>query len=344
MTAVAAVLTPSRASPADRLGVTLALALLLHAILIFGVSFRAEDREPPELDTMEVILVQRASPEPVEQAEALANLAQAGGGEETEGKRPAVPLPAPRVAPTPEVVAAAPQPPAPVVPPAPEPAIRPERVTEPAPEAATPKPVLTVEAPEPERPRAERREAKKETEKRAERSAPAKPEPAPPKPEDSPAVAERPAEPRPSAAALVANSFQTASLDAELANRVDTASQRPRRKFISANTREYKFAAYMEAWRAKVERIGNLNYPDEARRKKLSGSLILDVALNADGSIADITIRRPSGHAVLDDAAVRIVRLAAPYAPFPKEFRDEVDVLHITRTWQFLNTNRFAGQ
>ncbi len=100
----------------------------------------------------------------------------------------------------------------------------------------------------------------------------------------------------------------------------------------------------MEAWRAKVERVGNLNYPDEARRKKLSGSLILDVALNSDGSINEITIRRPSGQPVLDDAAVRIVKMAAPYAPFPEDFVKEVDILHITRTWQFQSSERFAAQ
>ena len=97
----------------------------------------------------------------------------------------------------------------------------------------------------------------------------------------------------------------------------------------------------MEAWRAKVERVGNLNYPDAARKKKLSGSLILDVALNDDGSTNQITIRRSSGHKVLDDAAIRIVELASPYSPFPDHIREETDILHITRTWQFLNSHRF---
>ena len=80
-----------------------------------------------------------------------------------------------------------------------------------------------------------------------------------------------------------------------------------------------------------------------ARREKLSGSLILDVALNSDGSINDITVRRPSGFPVLDAAAIRIVTLAAPYAPFPDDFKNDVDILHITRTWQFINSERFAA-
>ncbi len=97
----------------------------------------------------------------------------------------------------------------------------------------------------------------------------------------------------------------------------------------------------MEAWRAKVERVGNLNYPDDARKKKLSGSLILDVALNSDGSVSRITVRRSSGIKVLDDAAIRIVELSSPFAPFPEQIKEETDILHITRTWQFLNNNRF---
>jgi periplasmic protein TonB len=100
----------------------------------------------------------------------------------------------------------------------------------------------------------------------------------------------------------------------------------------------------MEAWRAKVERIGNINYPDEARRRRLSGSLLLDVALNPDGSVQEITVRRSSGHKVLDDAAIRIVELASPFAPFPPDIRGEVDVLHVTRTWKFLNSNQFSAR
>ena len=97
----------------------------------------------------------------------------------------------------------------------------------------------------------------------------------------------------------------------------------------------------MEAWRAKVERVGNLNYPDAARRNKLTGSLILDVALNADGSVNQINVRRSSGSKILDDAAIRIVELSSPFAPFPDNIKAETDILHITRTWQFLDNNLF---
>jgi protein TonB len=124
-------------------------------------------------------------------------------------------------------------------------------------------------------------------------------------------------------------------LSAEISRDWQAYQQRPRQKFINARTREYKYAAYMDAWRAKVERVGNLNYPDQAKRAKIAGNLVLDVALNADGSVRAAVVRRSSGHKVLDDAAVRIVELAAPFSPFPADIRGETDILHITRTWKF---------
>lgn len=147
----------------------------------------------------------------------------------------------------------------------------------------------------------------------------------------------------PSAADLVARSLLIASLSAEINESRAAYAKRPRQAFISAATREYKYASYMEAWRRKVEEIGNLNYPDAARRNNLSGSLILDVALNPDGKVNSIALRRSSGHKVLDDAAIAIVKLAAPYAPLPDNIRKDTDVLHITRTWQFLRENRLSS-
>ncbi len=131
---------------------------------------------------------------------------------------------------------------------------------------------------------------------------------------------------------------------AELSILQENYQKRPRRKFLTANTREYKYATYMDAWRAKVERIGNLNYPEEAKRRNLAGSLVLDVAILPDGKLDNINVRRSSHHKALDDAAIRIVRLAAPYSPFPKNFRDEVDIIHITRTWKFQHGDRLTSQ
>lgn len=131
------------------------------------------------------------------------------------------------------------------------------------------------------------------------------------------------------------NQEERSRLNAEISRTWQEYQKRPRHKFLNARTQEYKYAAYMDAWRAKIERIGNLNYPEEAKRRHLTGDLLLDVALNADGSVNDISVRRSSGQKVLDDAAIRIVELAAPFAPFPSEIREDIDVLHITRTWKF---------
>ena len=137
------------------------------------------------------------------------------------------------------------------------------------------------------------------------------------------------------AAPAESRSLETAALSAEIERKLRTWAERPRRKWISARTREDRFAAYMVEWRRKVERVGNLNYPDRAARLGLSGNLLLEVALNPDGTVADIALRRSSGEPILDDAAVRIVKLAAPFAPFPPGIAEDVDVLHIERTWFF---------
>ena len=119
--------------------------------------------------------------------------------------------------------------------------------------------------------------------------------------------------------------------------------ERPRRKFISANTREHLYAGYMRSWVAKVERVGNMNYPEQARRQNLAGSLVLSVDVLEDGSVEQIRVLRSSGHDVLDEAAIRIVRLSAPFSPLPEDIREEADVLTITRTWQFSSSGRLQG-
>jgi protein TonB len=147
-----------------------------------------------------------------------------------------------------------------------------------------------------------------------------------------------------SAAELVDRSLEMLSLNREITQLSRAYSQRPREAFISARTREFKYANYMNDWVAKVERVGDLNYPDEARRRGISGTLRVQVTLNADGTVRDAIITRPSGHRVLYEAALNIVRLAAPYAPFPREIREDTDVLHITRTWEFTSGNRLNTQ
>jgi protein TonB len=138
--------------------------------------------------------------------------------------------------------------------------------------------------------------------------------------------------------------LQIASASAELQQRQQNYAKRKRHKYITASTQEYKYAAYQEAWRQKVERIGRLNYPEAARQRKLTGDLTMTVAIRADGSVASISLDRSSGYKLLDDAARRIVRLASPFAPLPDNIRAETDVLHITRTWIFHDGASFGSR
>ena len=113
-------------------------------------------------------------------------------------------------------------------------------------------------------------------------------------------------------------------------------------KFVnSVSAHRYKAAYYKKQWQEKVERIGNLNYPEVARQKGFSGKLRMDVGIKHDGSIYSIRIRKSSGYKALDDAAIRIVRIGAPYAPLPKELRAELDVLVISRIWRFSDKSGF---
>jgi protein TonB len=125
---------------------------------------------------------------------------------------------------------------------------------------------------------------------------------------------------------------------------MDAYNKRPRKVFIGATAREYILSRYLEDWRMKVEKVGNLNYPEEAKRQKLYGSLKLTVEINADGSVRNIELNRSSGHKELDQAALRIVRLAAPYAPFSADIRDKYDVVSITRTWMFTKSDELHSQ
>jgi protein TonB len=148
---------------------------------------------------------------------------------------------------------------------------------------------------------------------------------------------ERPRQPM-TAAELSARSMEIATLSAEISQSMESYAKRDKQRYISAQAKEYRDAAYLDAWRSKIERIGNLNYPEEAKRRGISGSLQLDVAINADGSLNSITLLRPSGSKILDDAAIRIVKLAAPFAQFPDDLRSDTDVLHIIRNWEFLDS------
>ena len=178
---------------------------------------------------------------------------------------------------------------------------------------------------------------------RSARSEPERTAAAPSEPDSTPAPVTRATPARGfDTATSVSRSLAIAALSAEIDRKLRAYAERPRRKWISARTREHKLAAYMDAWRRKVERIGNLNYPDEAARRGLSGNLLLEVAIKSDGTVEEIVLRRSSGERVLDEAAIRIVKLAAPFSKFSESIGEEVDILHIERTWIFLSDNRFT--
>lgn len=144
---------------------------------------------------------------------------------------------------------------------------------------------------------------------------------------------------------IVQKSLSLAKLEAQIDRDYDDYQKRPRRRFIGARTKEYRFARYVEDWRAKVERWGNMNYPDGAKAQKIYGQLQLTVSIKADGTVEDVQVDRSSGHRILDDAAVKIVRDAGRngYAPLPADIRADTDVLHITRTWTFTREDQLQS-
>jgi protein TonB len=148
-----------------------------------------------------------------------------------------------------------------------------------------------------------------------------------------PAPSEQPAT-QPSGRDLADLALAAMRLQAQIDRQIQEYQKRPRKKFIGANAAEYRFAQYEEDWRTKIERVGTLNYPPEARGK-VYGNLRLTVTIRPDGSVDSIELDRSSGLKVLDAAAFKIVRMASPFAVFPPSIRRDTDLLVITRTWFF---------
>ena len=279
----APILNTSPVTAIDRMALTLFFALILHAMIILGITFGLHDEPAPEnvLPTLDITVSNRRTPPP-DEADYLAQTSQEGGGNTSERVRPtqAVPEQAPAV----------------------------------KPQQATPAPaqVITTDA-------------------------------AATKHHQEDKVIPDTEKPDITATELIERSMEMVNLNEQLSESMQAYAQRPRHIYVSARTQEFKYANYMSEWVKKVERVGNLNYPDEARRAGLSGKLIMDVTMNADGTVRNISILRPSGHPVIDEAAIRIVNLAAPFAPFPSEIMKDADILHITRTWEFSTTNQLKS-
>jgi protein TonB len=279
-----------------RLEVALLFSLLLHVLVILGVTFKMPGASLPNTlhQPLEVVLVNAKSREKPPQADALAQANLDGGGNTDAPRRARSPLPVgPQSKPTPKIAAP------------------PPRVEQPEREA---KQLLARSSPEPEV-------------------------------ESVPAQAVQPrtdAPPAPSAAEIMQRSLEIARLEAQISKQWDSYQKRPRRKFIGARTQEFRFARYVEDWRLKIERVGELNYPQAARDQRIYGSLVVTVAIKSDGKLEGVEINRPSGFKILDEAALRIVKLAAPFAPFPPDISKDVDILHITRTWTFTRSDQFV--
>lgn len=133
-------------------------------------------------------------------------------------------------------------------------------------------------------------------------------------------------------------------LEAQIARQMDQYQKLPKRKFIGARTEGVVYAQYVDEWRQKIERIGTRNFPDEAKRLGIFGSLLLTVSIRADGSVEKVEIERSSGHEVLDRAARRVIQLGAPFSPFPPAIRKEYDILSITRSWSFTRAEELVSE
>ncbi len=275
-------------SAADRFSFTLILALAMHALFVFGISFINEDPRPAS-HTMEITLSQYDDKEKPENADFLAQTNQQGSGSELEKTE----LSSPSAAEIPDV-----------------------QVRDAAP--------ITQDFAAPVLPVKPTRTLVTTTARSDQKTAPNFEE------QDE---AEAPLAPKRS---LLQRSLEIASLEAKFDEQQRTYSKRPRiTRLTAASTMKTADAYYMKSWLEKVERIGNLNYPEKAREKSIYGSLRLLVALYADGSVKEIRVLQSSGYKLLDDSAINIVRLASPFSPFPEEVRKERDVLEIIRTWSF---------
>lgn len=139
---------------------------------------------------------------------------------------------------------------------------------------------------------------------------------------------------------IMQRSLEMARLTSELSREEQRYAQRPRIRYLDAvAARSAVEASYIRSWVEKVERIGNLNYPDEAIRNQLSGVLILSVLMDPSGNVIKISVDKSSGKQVLDDSAIRIVKQSSPFSDFPDDMKRQYDQLMVTRTWVFHSDN-----
>jgi protein TonB len=298
----------------NRLGVMITASVVLHAVVILGLKFSPPDLKKlkDNLPTLDVILVNAKSQSRPDKADALAQANLNRGGNTEANRRMKSALPVPKNSPK-ETIS--------------KPIAESQQVAakvEQLDNEATPRQQQVVAL--------EQRVQLAMTQINATRAI-----------EQAPATSSA-AKPKLNTSDLMAQSLEAVRLEAEIAKQQETYGKKPHRKFFGARTQEYRFATYIESWRQKVEKIGNLNYPEAAKAQKLYGSLRMTVAIRADGSIDYLEINQSSGHKILDDAARRIVEMAAPYAEFSSDMRRDTDIIEIVRTWTFTREDALSGQ
>jgi len=138
---------------------------------------------------------------------------------------------------------------------------------------------------------------------------------------------------------VVEEDLDMAELAAEIDRQQNEFAKRPKLTFVNARTQEAASAEYMFRWVEQVERIGNLNYPEDVKERNLSGAIVLTVGIFKSGEIESIAIDRSSGHSILDASAKQLVSVAGPFDPFTGRLAEETDILYITRTWEFQTGN-----
>lgn len=307
------VVTPA-VSAIERFGFTLFFATAFHAVAIIGISFTPDIIKPP-LKTIEITLAQFQQEKAPKEADFIAQANQEGSGKAQEKLLPSTPQKS---------------------------SLRDDQVNPRLPQQSIPQPEETP-AREPGKStqidksneKTEAAPSKTPTKKIVATVQPQKQKTADTNKAKTKAKPQQQAPDRPKTS-LLARSLEIASLQAEIDSHREMRAKQPRiKRLTSASTQKREDALYLANWRKKIENVGNLNYPEEARRKKVYGSLRLLVSINPDGSVKSIEVLKSSGKPILDDAAKRIVSLAAPFQPFPVEMRKNTDVLEIIRTWKF---------
>jgi protein TonB len=294
-------LPPPPAGTDERLTTTLAFAVLLHATVILGVRFAPSALPGSLASTIEVTLVSESGASAPRDAAYLAQAASAGSGNTTDKVRPQAPLATAAPLDLPGLEAG-------------------DEWLNATPGSASTEAPDSLDAPDPR----QRLLHRAVTTSRARREL---------------ASAARPVS-GVEAPRLVVSHLMTRTADAtdpvnQVNQRALAHSPDPRERFVAVNAAESRYAAYLEQWRQRVERVGNAEYPALARANRLSGRLVLEIVLNADGTIRELATRRSSRQAVLDEAAYRAVRHAAPFPPFPREVRAETDVLRFLYEWRY---------